>query len=247
MRVKSSLGLRKGLWTEEEDELLRKCVQRHGEGRWHLVPCRAGLNRCRKSCRMRWLNYLKPNTKRGKFQEDEVDMIIRLHNLLGNRWSLIAGRIPGRTANDVKNFWNTHLAKKTTSSDEKPKEKPQKIVKVTALKPRARTFSKSSAWLSGRATLITSPGLRPDKIVIDNHVARSPETEEPWWKGLLCDEDEFDRAPSLMIPSGGDPSTNVTKEPSFVAPNQDNRERWDDLSFDVDLWQFLGTAPQPVA
>nr|QFN51917.1 MYB transcription factor [Melastoma candidum] len=245
--MKSSLGLRKGSWTEEEDELLRKCVQHHGEGRWHLVPCRAGLNRCRKSCRMRWLNYLKPNTKRGKFQEDEVDMIIRLHNLLGNRWSLIAGRIPGRTANDVKNYWNTHLAKKTTSADEKPKEKPQKIVKVATLKPRARTFTKSLAWLSGRATLITLAALRPDNNVTNNHVSRSPEAEDPWWKGLLGDADEFDRAPNLAIPSGGDPSTNTTKEACIEAPKQDNSERWDDLSFDIDLWQFLGTVPQPVA
>ncbi|KAI4388920.1 hypothetical protein MLD38_001208 [Melastoma candidum] len=245
--MKSSLGLRKGSWTEEEDELLRKCVQHHGEGRWHLVPCRAGLNRCRKSCRMRWLNYLKPNTKRGKFQEDEVDMIIRLHNLLGNRWSLIAGRIPGRTANDVKNYWNTHLAKKTTSADEKPKEKPQKIVKVATLKPRARTFTKSLAYLSGRATLITSAALRPDNNVNNNHVSRSPEDEEPWWKGLLGDVDEFDRVPNLAIPSRGDPSTNKTKEACVEAPNQDNSERWDDLSFDIDLWEFLGTVPQPVA
>ncbi|KAJ6867374.1 hypothetical protein NC652_038555 [Populus alba x Populus x berolinensis] len=80
-----SLGVRKGAWTEEEDILLRKCVEKHGEGRWHEVPSRAGLNRCRKSCRMRWLNYLKPNIKRGQFSVDEVDLIIRLHKLLGNR------------------------------------------------------------------------------------------------------------------------------------------------------------------
>lgn len=28
------------------------------------------------------------------------------------RWSLIAGRVPGRTDNQVKNYWNTHLSKK---------------------------------------------------------------------------------------------------------------------------------------
>ena len=45
----------------------------------------AGLNRCRKSCRLRWLNYLKPNIKRGNFAEDEVDLLLMLHKLLGNR------------------------------------------------------------------------------------------------------------------------------------------------------------------
>ncbi|CAA6664882.1 unnamed protein product [Spirodela intermedia] len=104
--------VRKGAWSPEEDALLQRCVLQYGEGQWHLAPERAGLRRCRKSCRLRWLNYLKPSIKRGEFQEDEVDLIIRLHKLLGNRWSLIAGRIPGRTANDIKNCWNSCWSKK---------------------------------------------------------------------------------------------------------------------------------------
>uniref|UniRef100_A0A1D1XJQ2 Transcription factor MYB113 n=1 Tax=Anthurium amnicola TaxID=1678845 RepID=A0A1D1XJQ2_9ARAE len=81
------------------------------------MPNTSGLRRCRKSCRLRWLNYVKPTIKRGVFEEDEVDLIIRLRGLLGNRWSLIAGRIPGRTANDIKNYWNSYLGKKVVSSD----------------------------------------------------------------------------------------------------------------------------------
>ncbi|RZC89286.1 hypothetical protein C5167_027813 [Papaver somniferum] len=83
--VSSVKGLRKGAWAEEEDLLLRKCIIKYGEGKWRQVPIRAGLNRCRKSCRLRWLNYLQPNIKRGEFQPDEVDLIIRMHKLLGNR------------------------------------------------------------------------------------------------------------------------------------------------------------------
>ncbi|CAN1176556.1 Transcription factor MYB1, partial [Linum perenne] len=79
-----------------------------------------GLNRCRKSCRLRWLNYLRPNIRRGSFAEEEVELIIKLHKLLGNRWSLIAGRLPGRTANDVKNYWNCHLSKRLTTTLQDP-------------------------------------------------------------------------------------------------------------------------------
>ena len=47
----------------------------------------AGLNRCGKSCRLRWMNYLRPNIKRGNISDQEEDLILRLHKLLGNRLS----------------------------------------------------------------------------------------------------------------------------------------------------------------
>ncbi|XP_073154006.1 transcription factor MYB114-like [Henckelia pumila] len=131
-------GVKRGAWSKEEDILLKKCVQTYGQGRWHLVPLRAGLNRCRKSCRLRWINYLSPNIKRGYFTAEEVDLLIRLHRLLGNRWSLIAGRIPGRTANDVKNFWNTHMATKVSSS---PKTS-EPVEKNEIIKPKPHKLSK---------------------------------------------------------------------------------------------------------
>ncbi|XP_022727845.1 transcription repressor MYB6-like isoform X2 [Durio zibethinus] len=71
-----------------------------------------GLLRCGKSCRLRWINYLRPDLKRGNFTEEEDELIIKLHSLLGNKWSLIAGRLPGRTDNEIKNYWNTHIKRK---------------------------------------------------------------------------------------------------------------------------------------
>ena len=46
----------------------------------------AGLKRCGKSCRLRWINYLCPDIKRGNISPDEEDLIVRLHRLLGNRY-----------------------------------------------------------------------------------------------------------------------------------------------------------------
>ncbi|KAK1439064.1 hypothetical protein QVD17_04879 [Tagetes erecta] len=140
----TSLVLRKGAWTAQEDTRLKNCIEKFGEGKWHLVPFKAGLNRCRKSCRLRWLNYLRSNIKRGEFEEDEVNLMLRLHKLLGNRWSLIAGRIPGRTANDVKNYWNTHFKPRAKHRKEQVKEgEPSKEVFVKTIKPQARTVSKT--------------------------------------------------------------------------------------------------------
>ncbi|KAK4424058.1 Myb-related protein [Sesamum alatum] len=105
----------KGAWTKEEDDRLIAYIRAHGEGCWRSLPKAAGLLRCGKSCRLRWINYLRPDLKRGNFTEEEDELIIKLHSLLGNKWSLIAGRLPGRTDNEIKNYWNTHIRRKLLS------------------------------------------------------------------------------------------------------------------------------------
>ncbi|GLJ24593.1 hypothetical protein SUGI_0470020 [Cryptomeria japonica] len=105
----------KGAWTKEEDDRLIAHIQAHGEGCWRSLPKAAGLLRCGKSCRLRWINYLRPDLKRGNFSDEEDELIIKLHALLGNKWSLIAGRLPGRTDNEIKNYWNTHIKRKLFS------------------------------------------------------------------------------------------------------------------------------------
>ncbi|KAI3499970.1 hypothetical protein L1887_35784 [Cichorium endivia] len=140
----SASGLKKGAWTVDEDRLLKNCIEKYGEGKWHVIPLKAGLNRCRKSCRLRWLNYLRPNIKRGDFAEDEIDLILRLHKLLGNRWALIAGRIPGRTANDVKNYWNTrHRSRSKQQKNEPNDTETLQDTRVTIIKPQPQSFSKA--------------------------------------------------------------------------------------------------------
>ncbi|KAL4379309.1 hypothetical protein GQ457_02G010400 [Hibiscus cannabinus] len=105
----------KGAWTREEDERLINHIKLHGEGCWRSLPKAAGLLRCGKSCRLRWINYLRPDLKRGNFTEEEDELIINLHSLLGNKWSSIAARLPGRTDNEIKNYWNTHIKRKLCS------------------------------------------------------------------------------------------------------------------------------------
>ncbi|XP_068344187.1 transcription factor MYB36-like [Pyrus communis] len=110
--------VKKGPWSPEEDTTLKNYLHKHGSGgNWIALPTKAGLNRCGKSCRLRWLNYLRPDIKRGGFTEGEDKVICTLYGTIGSRWSIIASQLPGRTDNDIKNYWNTKLKKKLLATN----------------------------------------------------------------------------------------------------------------------------------
>ncbi|XP_068638016.1 myb-related protein Hv33-like [Aristolochia californica] len=155
--------LRKGLWSPEEDEKLFNHITKFGIGCWSSVPKQAGLQRCGKSCRLRWINYLRPDLKRGTFSQQEEDLIISLHEVLGNRWSQIAAKLPGRTDNEIKNFWNSSLKKKLRQrgidpSTHKPlsgeEEKDEKRFKEEA--SREKKLRNSSTDELGQAIFLNS-------------------------------------------------------------------------------------------
>lgn len=146
------VGLKKGPWTPEEDQKLLAYIQENGHGSWRALPINAGLQRCGKSCRLRWTNYLRPDIKRGKFSHQEEQTIIQLHALLGNRWSAIAGHLPKRTDNEIKNYWNTHLKKRLTKMGIDPiTHKPKTdMVSSSSAEAKPSSFSHMAQWESAR-------------------------------------------------------------------------------------------------
>ncbi|ONK73565.1 uncharacterized protein A4U43_C04F32970 [Asparagus officinalis] len=112
--------MRKGPWMAEEDEILLDYVKKHGPRDWSSIRSKGLLPRTGKSCRLRWVNKLKPDLKTGcKFSPEEERIVIELQARFGNKWARIATYLPGRTDNDVKNFWSTRQ-KRLARSLQKP-------------------------------------------------------------------------------------------------------------------------------
>ncbi|KAK6917431.1 SANT/Myb domain, partial [Dillenia turbinata] len=132
--VRSPLGektqLRKGTWSPEEDQKLIDYIRRYGIWNWSQMSKAAGLLRSGKSCRLRWVNYLQPGIRRGNFSKKEEDTILELHQKLGNQWSKIASYLPGRTDNEIKNYWHSYLKKRLIKQSPSPQVAPPRRVKV---------------------------------------------------------------------------------------------------------------------
>ncbi|CAO2170750.1 unnamed protein product [Urochloa humidicola] len=118
-------AVRKGPWTLEEDLILVGYISEHGEGSWDSLARAAGLNRNGKSCRLRWLNYLRPGVRHGSITPAEDAVIRELHATLGNKWSKISKHLPGRTDNEIKNYWRTRIQKRPAAAANKTQPAPQ--------------------------------------------------------------------------------------------------------------------------
>ncbi|KAK3018460.1 hypothetical protein RJ639_004277, partial [Escallonia herrerae] len=144
--------VKRGPWSPEEDNTLKTYLAKYGTGgNWIALPHKAGLKRCGKSCRLRWLNYLRPDIKHGGFTEEEDNTILTLYSNIGSRlvvhstssfFIILIGpsHLKGRTDNDVKNYWNTKLKKK-----------------MQLMENKASTITNTSCHFSSTPTLQSAP------------------------------------------------------------------------------------------
>ncbi|KAK9097097.1 hypothetical protein Sjap_022594 [Stephania japonica] len=152
-------NVKKGPWSPEEDAKLKAYIEQHGTGgNWIALPQKIGLKRCGKSCRLRWLNYLRPNIKHGGFSEEEDNVICSLYISIGSRWSIIAAQLPGRTDNDIKNYWNTRLKKKLLGKQ----RKEHQARKANSLKQEMKKCIANSSNLMVTCNATQNPNYYPD-------------------------------------------------------------------------------------
>ncbi|XP_076910483.1 transcription factor MYB72-like [Bidens hawaiensis] len=203
-------GLKKGAWSEDEDDKLRAYIQRYGHWNWRLLPKFAGLSRSGKSCRLRWVNYLRPDIKHGNFTKEEEDLIVELHKKLGNKWSEMAAYLPGRSDNEIKNHWHTDIKKRANKdldvleSEHVQTIEPdpdqvntkenhvqysdlefqQDLELLLAESPLSSSSTNlSSCWFNGIDSIGSSDSIPP----LDNYTA----TESFWTEPFLSDNDSI--------------------------------------------------------
>ncbi|KAF3508594.1 hypothetical protein F2Q69_00004483 [Brassica cretica] len=209
--------MNKGAWTKEEDERLVSYIKSHGEGCWRSLPRAAGLLRCGKSCRLRWINYLRPDLKRGNFTRDEDEVIINLHSLIGNKWSLIAARLPGRTDNEIKNYWNTHIKRKLLSKGIDPNtHRSINAGKVSDSKKTEDQVVKDVSF-----------GYLFDKTEKSEEQKQNKKQKQNLINGLVCKEDRVEHHPAVVVQEIFCPNLNLELRisPPWHNKNHDDHTR----------------------
>ncbi|KAJ3694295.1 hypothetical protein LUZ60_009775 [Juncus effusus] len=160
------------LWSRHEDEKLFNFITTFGVSSWSSLPQQAGLDRCAKSCRLRWINHLRPELKKEPISQEEEDMIIGLHKELGNRWAVMAESMPGRTDNEIKNYYNSHIKKKLLKEGIDPYTH-EPLTRSTTVQESASTGSVFEFQPNGKKILISDP-----VFVCQNELSLNMDCEE---------------------------------------------------------------------
>ena len=95
------------MWTEAEDKALQEQVQENGTCKWSQCGIPGRNN---KQCRERWVNVLSSSKKR-EWTVGEDRQIMSYYITQGPKWHVLSQKLPGRSADCVKNRHNSNFRK----------------------------------------------------------------------------------------------------------------------------------------
>ncbi|KAL4867247.1 hypothetical protein BDV12DRAFT_186877 [Aspergillus spectabilis] len=106
--------VKKGPWTEAEDERLRRAIDRHGT-KWAVVASVVGT-RLPDQCSKRWSHAINPSIDHSPWTSQEDELLIQKVNKHGHYWQQIVSMyFPGRTSLAAKNRY--HILQRRLKSE----------------------------------------------------------------------------------------------------------------------------------
>ena len=98
-------------FTKQEDAILLEQVNKLGAKKWNTIA-QALPGRTSRQCRDRFMNYLNNSLVNGPWTEDEDILLEQKYEEYGPQWSFITTFFKGRSSNNIKNRWYTHVSKR---------------------------------------------------------------------------------------------------------------------------------------
>ncbi|BCS28308.1 uncharacterized protein APUU_61356A [Aspergillus puulaauensis] len=101
----AAVKVKKGPWTEAEDERLRRAIERHGT-KWSVVASMVAT-RLPDQCSKRWGQAINPDIDHSPWTQHEDDLLIEQVNKHGHYWQqIVSHHFPGRTSLAAKNRYH---------------------------------------------------------------------------------------------------------------------------------------------
>ena len=136
-------GIIKGPWKKEEDIKLLSLYEKYGKN-WAAIskemPHRTG-----KQIRDRFLNSLDTRYNKRKFSKEEDKMILKYHEIYGNKWSEIAKKLKSRTGDMIKNRFYSSLKRKLLNNKSFLNKKRKLSTSKYKINPIYNEFNKNNS------------------------------------------------------------------------------------------------------
>ncbi|KAL3493365.1 hypothetical protein BJX62DRAFT_84842 [Aspergillus germanicus] len=173
-------GLRKGSWTQDEDERLYQLVERY-QYRWAAIAQKMETRNA-DQCSKRWHHCLNPELERSPWTDEENTLLLSAVGVHGSSWKEIQrSHFPTRSANNIKNQY-TILSRKSLSFTPlhpccaSPRPTKPSSGRPPSSIPSSSTSTSSSYMPSSSETYTYSSLTSTPQLTANDYLPATPET-----------------------------------------------------------------------